>query len=800
MTDSALIEYFEVRNDDVTIRFTCPNYGKRIRECADNLLIKDDVPETQIRKKAIFGQTVEGVEFRRGSGEWVTEAETCDWDAFFFENTDYPMHATARNSDVKLLGLAIGKEKVMRFAPDNDVDKERNLHVSAEDRIIFGSVNYRNQVGRTDIRVDYEKNGEPLSLVFTTEVLSYKMDYRTDMRSVIRDIEEEFAMLSYSYLKETYLTFRSSNNESPDLIWWQIFRDCFNKITNAARLIIGNPKRRLQTIVRYERAERMPYMPVDLENEYEEFKDNPAHLYRMEEMYLSKDTIENRFLKYALASILDRFKRVRGNVEQVLKADNIGMRAEIEAMGEELNCLANDSFFRGIGTFRGFTQDSLVMKQAAGYRDVYEYWIKLQCGYDLQDGVMQLEVKDISELYEIWCFIMVKRMVQHILRDKATVKGNETKVEGNFIKTLLQGSKSEVVFIENEHPDVQLASLMYNATTDDEEQLKDESAMNQNTDIADTTSKTTEQRPDIVLRLSKTADSIQYTYLFDAKYRIRDTRVNKVDVPPVDAINQLHRYRDAIYYNQSTDERLKREVIGGYVLYPGNMTKNEFVGSYYQRSVDEVNIGAFPLKPGGHWRKMYNEDGKYNDLLLDATSPEDVLYQQIKTWLEDDKPTETLLERSIPQKGLRYEEESVGKGPYFLSSIDTHVNKNVAEIVNGTALEFISGYSTLLSGVDFQQIKYFAPVNEHKVTGYYCVASYSVIDAKEILEQDKLVGGNRYSGYDKLYRVKLELSQYTPLQYPFTYGIDQNAAKGVALPAQKFKEYCKKAKAETAQS
>ena len=164
MTDSALIEYFEVRNDDVTIRFTCQNYGKRIRECADNLLIKDDVPETQIRKKAIFGQTVEGVEFRRGSGEWVTEAETCDWDAFFFENTDYPMHATARNSDVKLLGLAIGKEQVMRFAPDNDVDKERNLHVSAEDRIIFGSVNYRNQVGRTDIRVDYEKNGEPADL------------------------------------------------------------------------------------------------------------------------------------------------------------------------------------------------------------------------------------------------------------------------------------------------------------------------------------------------------------------------------------------------------------------------------------------------------------------------------------------------------------------------------------------------------------------------------------------------------------------------------------------------------------
>jgi hypothetical protein len=54
----------------------------------------------------------------------------------------------------------------------------------------------------------YEKDGHEEIMAFTTEVLSYKMDYRTDMRNVIRDIEEEFAMLSYSFLKETYLTFR----------------------------------------------------------------------------------------------------------------------------------------------------------------------------------------------------------------------------------------------------------------------------------------------------------------------------------------------------------------------------------------------------------------------------------------------------------------------------------------------------------------------------------------------------------------------------------------------------------------
>ena len=404
-----------------------------------------------------------GTFFSDSEDGWVQEDGTTEWDAFFFENTDYPLHVKAYNESIKLLRLTIGKEQ--------------SEHVSAEDAIIFGSINYKNQVGRTDIKVLYEKEGKEETLSFTTEVLSYKMDYRTDLRNVICDIEEEFAMLSYSFLKETYLTFRTDDKEATDLIWWQIFRSCFDKITEASRHVINNPKRRLQTSIRYERAERMPYMPGELENEYEEFKDEPSHLFRMEEMYLSKDTVENRFLKYALNNIADRFKHVRKNVMKVLKADNVDMLKQIRQMDEELTILSNDPFFRGIGVFKGLTQESLVMKQAAGYRDIYEQWIILQCGYDLQDGIMQLEVKDISELYEIWCFIKVKNIVQHILRNTATAHVDGSKMEGDFIKALIQGSKSEVVFFDNEKPDVQLASVMYNATTDDEEHLSDETAI-----------------------------------------------------------------------------------------------------------------------------------------------------------------------------------------------------------------------------------------------------------------------------------------------------------------------------------
>ena len=99
---------------------------------------------------------------------------------------------------------------------------------------------------------------------------------------------------------------------------------------------------------------------------------------------------------------------------------------------------------------------------------------------------------------------------------------------------------------------------------------------------------TTEQRPDIILNIHH--DNTMLTYLYDAKYRVwSDTKLEReadnillldkddewtanfegADVPPADAINQMHRYRDAIYYSLPGDSRPdSKEVIGGYILFP----------------------------------------------------------------------------------------------------------------------------------------------------------------------------------------------------------------------------------------
>lgn len=206
------------------------------------------------------------------------------------------------------------------------------------------------------------------------------------------------------------------------------------------------------------------------------------------------------------------------------------------------------------------------------------------------------------------------------------------------------------------------------------------------------------------------------------------------------------------------------------------MALDEKTGNYYyQNSNKKIGIGAFPLRPD---------------------NSEDTLRKQIKKWLNDEDGRQMLLQMSIPQKGLEYVDEHDGKGPYFLSIIDPHVNPDVEAIIQGKATSFVSGYSTIYAGIDFQQIRYFAPVIEHYVHGFYKVkkASYGVIDASETLQRNKESKNVKsYKGYDKPFRIRIELEEYKALSIPFKYGLP-DALRGTSIKDKKFKDYCNRAK------
>jgi len=88
--------------------------------------------------------------------------------------------------------------------------------------------------------------------------------------------------------------------------------------------------------------------------------------------------------------------------------------------------------------------------------------------------------------------------------------------------------------------------------------------------------------------------------LLDAKYRVvsDDAYVQKYRAPgpPVDAINQMHRYRDAILIGAGPTRY--RPTVRAVAIFPLNPESNtRFESQVFCRSLEDVGIGALPYLP-----------------------------------------------------------------------------------------------------------------------------------------------------------------------------------------------------------
>ena len=421
-------------------------------------------------------------------------------------------------------------------------------------------------------------------------------------------------------------------------------------------------------------------------------------------------------MKYALGQITDKYEVLKKRIEAIRNTSDT-MKKDMDEMLSTLKHLQRNPFFRTVGRFKGLTQESLVLQRATGYSQVYRTWNLLRRAYSLNDGIYRLQSKDIATLYEIWCFIEVS----HIVREQLGISQddvehrNRMEMNGVFTWELGRGEHSKILFRKD---GVELAELVYNPKHTDRD--------NENISMPNMYVSTVPQKPDIVLQLTKddVRKGMKMTYLFDAKYRI-DGNVNGVDTPPNDAINQMHRYRDAIYYKDYDSRQLKKEVIGGYILFPGDGEPINVAKAKFQKSIDEVNIGAFPLKPKDMRNRMFLE-GFIKELIDDNASG--------------------ILRDSIPQKGLFYQE---GESVYLLISAKNQYNTGVIEdLKEGRTCKFCCDHLGIREDVDIRSIRYLVPVFEKTFHGYYEVKS---------------VNTKVFDGSKEPLRIEFELDNYNDM-------------------------------------
>lgn len=529
-----------------------------------------------------------------------------DGHAFFFDNVEYNVWLELKPhcSHAEIVHAT----KVV----------EQSLASRNNGRVLYGTIKTGNDVGRFDFAFVYERmeNGaaQKRQFVFTFEILSQKLDYHKDWRTLVEDIEGRYPMLAYDFLRRTYHAFDKSyeENDATNLVWWNLFERLQRPFVKACRLIVERPRRRLRGSNEYRRADQLTRLDARTENEFAEFAYEPSHLYLVERNADTHDTLENRFVKFALTMVLRRYEKLhRAILERDRQKDQHKLsdaaKTSMSSMESELRQLARNPFFRRVGSFTGLRQLSLTLQRAPGYSVVYRTYAILNAAYMIHEGMNKMETKDIADLYEIWCFLKVEEYTAAALPN-GTIKTPSGINGDDFVKLLSTGLQSTVVFRST--TGVELARVVYNP------QIKD-SPKPQTTGVDGTVTPTSltaksSQDPDIVLRLTNSdIGGYQVTYLFDAKYRLEDIKGTHAGAPPQDAIDQMHRYRDAIYYadvNQigAADPFVyKKEIVGGYILFPGKgkidleAPANNAADTRpsYIKSIDKVNIGALPLRP-----------------------------------------------------------------------------------------------------------------------------------------------------------------------------------------------------------
>ncbi len=591
--------------------------------------------------------------------------------------------------------------------------------------MLTGSINFLNNPGTFVLSFSYVKgDGSHITDALTFEVVSPKLDTKRDLNNIKKLINAEYDNYVYEYLTLTFQSHEIARGEKAEseIIWLSIFKQIVEPYFQSCRYIMQHTNKKAQKRHAYSRPDAIRKWNVGEEEHYmERGEDAERFYYRHELTEHSINTKENRFVKHTLVCLQKQF----GSMCDELLAtygEELSQSAieQMEAYQDTFRTLLNSKFYRSVGKYEGHLQESAVLQQRTGYRNIYKYWQMLKCGLALEQGNTSIGMKQIWRLYEIWCFLVIKRLVckilglsprdpkmyemGYIVEDKSKMMESFEQKDIDYHVTYVHPQALTKVELWYQHP--------YSLHGEGLEH-----------------SETTLQVPDIVLNVTKPDCDTTLTYLFDAKYRVLDDKYSNTptDEPVQDTINAMHRYRDAIYYGSRHDEAgnhfpQNKEVIGGYILFPGRVSEaDELESKYFLRSIKSVNIGAYPLLP-----KKVDGNVDTDDIDLVECGK---LEEDLRRIILDETPSEQL-RNSIPQKGLYYTEESPKDAIVYVGYVKP-TNPFYQDFIDCKAAMYYTGGDDTRPNLDIQRIKHFMPIVKGKVNGIYKVTAINAARKSE---------------------------------------------------------------------
>ena len=590
---------FDARTDQVRVVLLGPFEGRR------GYLIDEEAPPGILR----FSSAADVECDVRVSNESGLLRQQMDEGPRLFEDTQYRFYIEAPG------GVAMVAHRSPEIAAQFSA-------LPDHPNIVEGTVNFRRQVGVSRFQVLV--NGEHV-LSFELEIFPTKLDYATDYRDLLNDTTRVSRALALEYLRATSQEATPTPaDEATELEWVLLLRAQLHRLEQAMAFINRNPHRLLVRDVRTQPLHRVRRPTAMTLNAIRHGAgsgpwSNVAG-FRVRSRLPSEvrqetlDTPEHRWLKHALRSALRNLVHVIQRVEVELQEGEAAGRsivrierelAELRAMENTITRLLRSTFLEDVSGPPPQRFSSLTLMSRMGYREAYQALVILQHGIRVEGSALQVSVSDIDVLFEYWCFLRCVELLTELAPDSVDA-AELFNVSASGVRVVLEKGTSSRVKLRFEE---QTAEVTYNPSY---------------------SGQTGGQRPDIVLRILRDGWP-PMDIVFDAKYRIdaRTDYVRQFGVPgpPTDAVNALHRYRDAILSYPNT----RRHTVRGAALFPLNQLISEgFEHRPLRRALKSMGIGALPFLPTN--------------------------VEHVRSWLKEllDTPSEDLAEPGPPFAALEH--------------------------------------------------------------------------------------------------------------------------------------------------
>ena len=475
----------------------------------------------------------------------------------------------------------------------------------------------------------YTCEGNPVGEV-EFEVRSRKLDYVAQYRYMLNGIAEkcdELLMLQSSPILQTFdvdptedaktlyerFTFLKAILDNDEFVS-AVQRICVNpmeSLTTVCREVPVSRSHRVGRSVMRQLVNSRDRVELDGDDSLRRYGiDSLPRNLDMESRELTRDTPENRFVKFALETFT-------GFLEQLREMPNAGssLRRDSESLIEKLETLLADPFFRDVGRMCRLPLQSPLLQRREGYRQVLRSWILFDCAAKFVwkggDDVYDAGKRDVATLYEYWVFFQLYQAVCKVFKLDEKSSDQLVKIAKNRMSISLRRGRILDLNASSEYGRKLHVRFSFNR-----------SFSNNELRIAGTW--TTGMRPDYTLSIwpgdldEKTAEAVEAIVHvhFDAKYRLDKIEDILGKMPDVtgkgpeaeeeeaerDCEEREKEKKDEAEFIYKQGDLLKmhayndaiRRTYGSYIIYPGDEEHPELMREYHEIL---PGLGAFALRP-----------------------------------------------------------------------------------------------------------------------------------------------------------------------------------------------------------